>query len=194
MPKYNRVMPQPQGSLYASFAFVWATIFLSTIVSGVLAVASLLLVAQSRGGVLLMPVNAGFGQVLGLSALLGIALGAPVGAVSGAICAPALVRRSKTAVFWTMLLVSVIVGPLTSPIFHVFAAGLVLVAQGIATIILCFVLEDVSEDIADGTRCAGCGYFLAGLDRLRTGVCPECGEALPAERAQGRVLPNTTLS
>jgi len=162
-----------------AFTRSWCVVFLATVASGVLACWSLVAASYlvRLGGPAFntsMPISRGV--------MMGAVLGAPVGAVSATVCAPFLMRRPRRTVFWSIVLVSLIIGPLTSPIFHIFSAGLVLIAQVLTSVII-FSTGETDRVSGLEESCLDCGYSLEGLDRAKASVCPECGAALPVLHA-----------
>jgi hypothetical protein len=170
-------MPDLSPSRVASFEGAWAMVFLSTLASGVCTVWVFALMSNSRTGVFsgTNPLELVF-----VSALLGAMVAAPIGMVSGTICAPFLTNRPKRAVVWTIAGCS-FAGPLSAPFIGLGSALAVVALQVVASLVLFVKFPNTSRQVMAGILCGGCGYSLAGLDRAKTTVCPECGEALPVD-------------
>jgi hypothetical protein len=162
-----------ESSLHPSgFWSAWRIVFFSTIASGALASLTLMiawLVAHHGAG--------WFAEAPNAQEIMGVAIYASLcatagGMVSATICAPLLMRKPRRRVLRNIAITSLIVGVLFSPLF-IFSVVPVLIAQVIVSGVMCLDDEKVGSSV-----CAKCGYSLDGLDRAKTTVCPECGEAL----------------
>lgn len=153
----------------------WWIVFFSTIVSGMLACASLFTVSSIQVPGQGPPGFAGVAQIAMLSVLFGGIVAVPVGVLSATACAFVLQYTPVRRIVLPILLTSVVVGVITAPVFIVFSAIGVLIAQFIASVLIGG--QEMDRDGIDRMQCE-CGYSLLGLDRSKTSVCPECGEPI----------------
>jgi hypothetical protein len=172
-------MAEPAQPKLKGFARAWLVVFAATLVTGVAACWSRLL--ASHLALLYSPTfntTPPTLQAIMQGALTGVIIAAPVGVVSATICAPLLLRRPAQSLFATITLVSMVVGILASPCFHIFSAVLVVAAQVVTSVILFKKHDGDSANLRRTKFCANCKYSLRGLDRAQTDVCPECGAGL----------------
>jgi hypothetical protein len=115
----------------------------------------------------------------------------PIGAFSATVCAGIIRHRSLKHTLPLFFLLTVVAGVVSAPVMAMYfpvslllGPVMIVVAQVLASFVALSVKPDpglVALERADA--CANCLYLLTGLDREKTTVCPECGEALPAGSA-----------
>lgn len=163
----------PQPAKPAGYLAAWLVVFASTIVSGVLACASLGMFWRGFGWS-----GRDIVQLVSASVVFGPLVAAPVGVVSATLCCFTLKFTPTRRVIRLILVPSVIVGVVSAPFVNVYSAGFVVIAQVIVSLLV-RVPEDA--DAHDPNVCAECGYSLIGMDRAKTTVCPECGGEIGCE-------------
>jgi FtsH-binding integral membrane protein len=112
----------------------------------------------------------------------------PASAVGATICAKIIRLRPLKQTLPMFFLLVAIAGFLSIPV-----SLLILPARIVVPPVMVVSAQLAASAIALSVRrdprivamerpglCGGCGYSLAGLHRAKTTVCPECGEALPA--------------
>lgn len=189
---YTHQMDTERPAPLAGYAKAWLIVFAATVVSDVLAYWSVMIVwSASRGWSRAIPSLSSFRAALHMT-VFAILFAGLAGLISATICALLLRSTPTRRIVWPIFVSSVVVGVLTAPVFQIYSALMVIIAQIFVSIMLGAPESDDEIKPVDDEVCQECLYSLAGLDRSRTDVCPECGVALhplPQEKSlsEGRV-------
>jgi hypothetical protein len=159
----------------------WWGVFFTTAVACPAIVIVLWIIASMNGGGFILRGNT---VVLGLIVPMLVAI--PIGAFSATVCAGIIRLRSLNQtlpLFFLLTVVAGVVGApfmvLVFPVTLVLGPVMIVVAQVLASFVALSLKPDPRLVAMEMTgQCAHCGYSLAGLDRAKTEVCPECGAAL----------------
>jgi hypothetical protein len=166
----------------SAYERAWWGVFLTTIAAGPVSAFVVLLIQRVQGANA-SPWGSLSATWLVVSAYAAIA-SAIVGSVGATICAGIIRRRRLQRTLPFLFLATVVAesGAFILLWIHgvgmlVFGPILIVVVQVIAS----FLVRGRRHAVwtASESQCASCGYSLVGLDRAKTTVCPECGEALP---------------